>query len=87
MIEARSKGGHVVRKVLTQLLVAVGCWVLLIAGCILYSFLHASSVAYIAGALLFLWYLYIPLLWIVVFINWPIMQKLSELLRARTPRL
>ena len=87
MIEARSKGGHVVRKVLTQLLVAVGCWVLLIAGCILYSFLHPSRVAYIAGALLFLWYLYIPMLWVVVFIAWPIMQKLSQLRRAHTSRL
>ena len=88
MIETRSNGGDVIaRQVLTRLLVAVGLWVLLIAGCILYSFLHPSPVAYIGLALLILWYVYIPLLWCVVSIAWPIVKKVLQLRRASSSLL
>ena len=74
----------IARKVLKRLLVAVGLWVLIIVGCFLYSFLHPSSMAYVALALLVLWYFYIPFLLAVVSIAWFTVQKLAELRRART---
>jgi hypothetical protein len=77
----------VIRQILMRLLVAVRLWALLIAGIALYCFLRPSPVAYIGLAMLILWYVYIPLLWCVVSIAWPIMKKLSQLRRASTARL
>src|ERR1019366_6575759 len=47
-------------KVFIRLFAAVVMWVFLISVCVLYSFIHPSGLAYVAEALVVLWYFYIP---------------------------
>jgi hypothetical protein len=82
LLRRRSKPNLIV-KILMRLIAAVGLWAALIAVC----FNHIFFLGYAALALLYLWYLYIPLLWCVVSIAWPIVQKLSQLRRTSTARL
>jgi len=86
LLRRKSKPNLIV-KITMRLIVAVALWAAFIAVCFLYSFLHPSPVAYIGLAMLVLWYLYIPLLWCVASIAWPIVQKLSQLRRTSTARL
>lgn len=76
----------IARQVLTRLLVAVVLRALLIAACFLFSSLRLFNLGYMGLALLFLWYLYIPLLWTFVSMAWPIVQWLFQMRRARTFR-
>lgn len=77
-MEAKGSAGVIARKLLVRLLVAVTLWLLVIAGCFLYSFLHPSLVADLGLALLVLWYIYIPLMWCIVSVAWPDMQRLAH---------
>jgi hypothetical protein len=86
LLRRRSKP-DLIAKILMRLIAAVALWAAVIAVCFLYSFLHPSLVAYIGLAMLVLWYLYIPFLWCVVSIAWPIVQKLSQLRRTSTAHL
>jgi uncharacterized membrane protein len=76
----------IARKVLMWLLVAVALWAFLVAGCFLCAFLRPSSLAYVALALLYLWYLYIPALWVIVSIVWLAMQQCARLRRTASSR-
>ncbi len=77
----------IVGKVLTRLLMAIGLWILLTAGCFLYSFVRPSSLAYVALALLYGWYVYIPLLLAVVSIAWLVRGKMTRERRTLASRL
>ncbi len=73
-----------VRLILKQLLATVALWALLIAFCFLYSFLHPSRLAYAGLALLVLWFVYIPLLFLIVFAAWPVAQSAGRKRTAAT---
>ena len=73
----------VLKEVLKWLLAALALWAMLIASCFLYSYLHPSTLAYVGLALLVLWYLYIPVLFVVVAITWRLGQKLVGRRRQR----
>jgi hypothetical protein len=66
------------QKVLFRLLVTLGLWALLIAGCFLYSFLHPSAAGYVGLGLLVLWYFWIPFLFGLVSLSWFTFQKLAQ---------
>jgi hypothetical protein len=68
----------IVQKMLMRLLVAIGLWIILIAGCFFYSFLRSSSLAYVGLALLYLWYVYIPVSLAAVSIVWCIVQRTAS---------
>jgi hypothetical protein len=55
-----------VRKLLSRLGAALVLWAGTILLCVLYSHVHPSSSAYVALALLALWYVYIPILFVIV---------------------
>ena len=55
-----------IRKLLSRLGFSLAVLVGSILLCVLYSYLHPSSLAYVALALLVLWYIYIPLLFVIV---------------------
>ena len=65
-------------KVLIRFLAAIVMWVLLIAVCFLYSFIHPSSLALAGLALLVLWYFYIPFFFVVLSIAWFTAEKVAE---------
>ena len=67
----------VLKEILKRLIAAVVLWALLIASSFLYSYLHPSMLAYAGLALLVLWYFYIPVLFVVVTIAWPLAQKFA----------
>lgn len=75
-----------VRLSLKQLLATVALWALLIAFCFLYSFLHPSRLAYAGLALLVLWFVYIPLLFLIVFAAWPVAQSIAGRKRTAATR-
>jgi hypothetical protein len=73
--------GVFVRKLVQRLLVALSLWVVLIAGCFLYSFLHPSNLAFAGLDFLTLWYFYIPFLLTLVCLVWIAVQRI---VKART---
>ena len=75
------------RLILKWLFAAVALWALLIAFCFLYSFLHPSRLAYAGLAFLVLWYVYIPILFVVVAAVWPLVQKIARPRKATATRV
>ena len=71
------------RQILKWLLAAVALWALLIAFC----FLYPSRLGYVGLAFLVLWYVYIPILFVVVVAVWPVLHKVAGLLRVPATRL
>jgi hypothetical protein len=69
----------IVRGLLTRLAVTLAVWVLLIVGCFLFSYLFPSSLAYVGLALLYGWYVCIPMLLIFVSIGWLITQRIRNM--------
>jgi len=74
------------RQILKWLFAAVALWALLIGCCFLYSFLRPSPLAYLGLALLVLWYIHIPMLFVVVVAVWPVLHKVAGLLKATAVR-
>ena len=70
--------GVFVRNFVQRLLVALSLWIVLIASCFLYSFLHPSGLAFAGLAFLTLWYFYIPFLLALVSIVWILVQRIAK---------
>jgi len=73
----------IARQILLRLLVGVSFWIVLVAGCFLSSFLHPSSLAFVGLALLYLWYVYIPVSVAAVSVVWLMVQRVARLQRAK----
>lgn len=73
----------IARRVLKRLLAAIGLWLFLTAGC----FLYPSRISYAGVALLYLWYAYIPALFVVVSVAWFMAQQFARLRKRASSRV
>jgi hypothetical protein len=55
-----------VRTWTVRLGISLALWVGTIILCFLYSYVHPSSLGYAALALLYLWYVYVPIIFVLV---------------------
>jgi len=82
----------IVRGLITRLVVTLGLWVLLTGGCFLCLYLHLSEQASILASggfilLFYGWYVYIPVLLVLVSVAWFIAQRIGRMQkRDHAPR-